>query len=79
MPTIGGHLSSSTGLMDAGALDQRCRKDARRREDERPLAARNDRAGRTHRNTLPCPAQRAVSVPSSPARRCISARYASLA
>jgi uncharacterized protein len=42
VPTIGGNLSSSTGLMDAGALDQRCRKDVWRCEDERPLSARND-------------------------------------
>jgi hypothetical protein len=42
VPTIGGNLSSSTGLMEAGALDQRCRKDVWRCEDERPLSARND-------------------------------------
>ncbi|PYQ16523.1 MAG: antibiotic hydrolase [Acidobacteria bacterium] len=42
VPTVGGNLSSSTGLMEAGALDQRCRKDVWLCEDERPLSARND-------------------------------------
>jgi putative CocE/NonD family hydrolase len=42
VPTIGGNLSSSMGLMEAGALDQRCRKEVWRCEDERPLSARND-------------------------------------
>ncbi|HEY2942200.1 MAG TPA: CocE/NonD family hydrolase [Vicinamibacteria bacterium] len=42
VPTLGGNLSSSTGIMDAGVLDQRCRKDVWLCEDERPLSARND-------------------------------------
>ena len=42
VPTVGGNLSSAMGLMEAGALDQRCRKDVWRCEDERPLSARND-------------------------------------
>jgi putative CocE/NonD family hydrolase len=42
VPTVGGNLSSSTGLMEAGGLDQRCRKDVWLCEDERPLSARND-------------------------------------
>jgi hypothetical protein len=42
VPTIGGNLSSTPGLVEAGAYDQRCRKDVWRCEDERPLSARND-------------------------------------
>jgi len=42
VPTIGGNLSSTPGLVEAGAFDQRCRKDVWRCEDERPLSARND-------------------------------------
>jgi uncharacterized protein len=42
VPTVGGNLSSSTGVMEAGAMDQRCRKDVWLCEDERPLSARND-------------------------------------
>jgi hypothetical protein len=42
VPTIGGNLSSTPGPVEAGAFDQRCRKDVWRCEDERPLSARND-------------------------------------
>jgi putative CocE/NonD family hydrolase len=42
VPTLGGNISSETGLMERGAMDQRCRRDVWTCEDERPLGARND-------------------------------------
>jgi putative CocE/NonD family hydrolase len=42
VPTLGGNISSEGVLMARGAMDQRCRKDFWRCDDERPLSARND-------------------------------------
>ncbi len=42
VPTLGGNMSSETGMSLRGVADQRCRKDVWTCEDERPLSARND-------------------------------------
>jgi hypothetical protein len=42
VPTLGGNMSSETGISLRGVADQRCRKDVWACEDERPLSARND-------------------------------------
>jgi hypothetical protein len=42
VPTIGGNISSETGLMGRGAQDQVCAPEILGCEDRRPLAARND-------------------------------------
>jgi putative CocE/NonD family hydrolase len=42
VPTLGGNLSSETGISLRGVADQRCRKEIWACEDERPLSARND-------------------------------------
>jgi hypothetical protein len=42
VPTIGGNISSHTGLMDNGAYDQRCREKVLGCKDTLPLAVRND-------------------------------------
>jgi putative CocE/NonD family hydrolase len=42
VPTLGGNLSSETGISLRGVADQRCRKEIWTCEDERPLSARND-------------------------------------
>ncbi len=42
VPTIGGNLSSFTGIAEPGGFDQRCRKDTLFAKDELPLSERRD-------------------------------------
>ncbi|MDQ3908486.1 MAG: CocE/NonD family hydrolase [Acidobacteriota bacterium] len=42
VPTLGGNISSNAGLMDNGALDQRCRANVVGCRDLLPLSVRND-------------------------------------
>lgn len=42
VPTIGGNLSSFTGIAEPGGYDQRCRKETLFAEDELPLSQRRD-------------------------------------
>jgi uncharacterized protein len=42
VPTIGGNLSSFTGIVEPGGYDQRCRKDTHFAKDELPLSQRRD-------------------------------------
>lgn len=42
VPTLGGNISSNAGLMDNGALDQRCRETVVGCRDLLPLSVRND-------------------------------------
>ncbi len=42
VPTLGGNISSHTGLMDQGGMDQRCRPNVVGCKDTLPLSVRND-------------------------------------
>ena len=42
VPSIGGNISSFSGILEPGGYDQRCRKDTLYADDELPLAQRRD-------------------------------------